>query len=385
MIDFDFIKECCGCGACVDSCPRQCIELVCSPYGYMVPKVNRDVCINCNKCDKVCPELNTVYEECEKRKLFSAYHKDENVRFQGSSGSVFSALAKEIFALGGIVYGAAFDDDLQLRHRKAENMDELRPLTKSKYLQSSCNGIYQEVDYFLSKNRVVMFCGTPCQCNAISNYVPKKHLENLLLVDFICHGVPSQDNFDKSISLLEKRRKKKVVSYSFREKLYNNLHGYRIIYEDDDKNRSEETGIYTKQPFYRGFKSYICFRESCYHCKHVGENRPTDITLADFWGLSSIDKTCKDPSKGYSMLIVNSEKGQSYLNRVKSCVVLKEFDLKFASAHNSSYVRPTKDAFLSKTFRKSYKYLPYWLTEMLFFSYSLSFMKRVMRVVKSKL
>ena len=158
MINFDFDKDCCGCFACVDVCPKQCITQTKNRYGFLVPEIDKSVCIDCHLCEKICPVLNPEMNVYAERKVFSAYNINEAIRAAGSSGSVFYTLAEYIIKSGGIVYGAAFGDHFQLRHTSAETLEELKPLLKSKYLQSNTKGVYNSVKAQLKTGRQVLFC-----------------------------------------------------------------------------------------------------------------------------------------------------------------------------------------------------------------------------------
>lgn len=382
MIDFDLIKDCCGCGVCVDSCPKQCIEMVRSPYGYLIPKVNIDDCINCNKCDRVCPTLHIAKNRFDNHQVFSAYNKDPQWRNAGSSGSVFYRLAISIIEKKGCVYGAAFDNALTLKHTKAENVESLIPLLKSKYIQSETVGIFNQVRQDLTSGRTVLFVGSPCQINALYNFVPDRQKSNLYLVDFVCHGVPGQELFNKSIALFEKRKKCHVNHFSFRVKDKRHSKYYTIEYTDRDGKTKEETGEYSTFPYYCGYMLYHCFRRSCYRCKFVGVDRTSDLTLADFWGINKLDSSINDIQKGYSMLIVNSEKGGALFDSIKDSIEYKQYSLDDAISNNYSYTKATKDTWLSKSFRWAYKYLPYPIVEKVFFSKWLSYYKRGMGRIK---
>lgn len=203
----DLLNDCCGCGSCIDTCHRSAIVLEKSIYGYKIPKVDLSLCIDCGKCVSVCPVLNNKTSSYENRKVYSAHAKDEKQRNSGSSGSVFYSLGKEIIERGGVVYGAFFDEKLQLRHKGVADLSELVPLMKSKYIQSDTIGIFNEIKSYLNQNRPVLFVGTPCQCSALNNIVKDK--TNLFVVDFICHGVPSQDFL---INPFDTSKRKKTVS-----------------------------------------------------------------------------------------------------------------------------------------------------------------------------
>ena len=378
MIDFDFIKECCGCGACVDSCPKECIEMVRSPYGYLIPYVNKEECISCNQCNKVCPTLKTPRKPYDSHQVFSAYNKDPEIRDAGSSGSVFYLLAMRIIERGGVVYGAAFVDNLQLQHVKASNEEELRLLLKSKYIQSNTIGVFRKVKQDLITGRTVLFVGTPCQTSALYNYIPEKYKTKLYIIDFICHGVPGQELFNRSIKSYEKRHNCLVDKFTFRIKGKRHSKYYQIDYTDKDGNKGIEKGEYFNFPYYCGYMLYLCFRQSCYRCKHVGVDRVSDLTIADFWGITKLDPSVKDQEKGYSMVITNSEKGGTLFAMISANIVLDEYSLDDAVMNNSSYTKYTNDTWMSQLFRWSYKHLPFFLTETVFFSYPMSLVKRIL-------
>lgn len=363
MINYDFNQECCGCSACIDACPKRCIKQTTNQYGFIVPEVDASVCIDCHLCEKVCPVLKPEQIEYNERKLFSAINKNEEQRAAGSSGSVFYLLAEKTFEEGGVVFGAAFNDKFQLRHTFAENLQELRPLLKSKYLQSNTQGIYLQVKEQLNIGRKVLFVGTPCQCNALYKFLGNKKPENLLMADFICHGVPSQELFNKSISHWEKKNNCKIEQFEFRHKRPDSVHSFYLKAKgmNTDAHNFEMNEKFFKFPFYNAFKKYICFRESCYNCNFCREDRVADITLADFWHINEIDSTIskKDFNKGISMIIVNSAKGNLSLTSIADKVDVKEYSIEIADKCNFSYLHKTKKGLFAKWFFHDYNRLAY--------------------------
>lgn len=359
MIDFNFNKDCCGCAACVDICPVNCIEIINNKKDFRIPKVDKIHCIDCKMCEKVCPTLNPSTLKYSERKLFCAYNNNPIIRDKGSSGSIFYTIAKRIIDEKGCVFGAAFDKHLQLRHVKAESIPEIYPLMKSKYIQSDTTGVYKKVQFELKRNRKVLFVGTPCQCQGLYNFLEGKKPENLIIIDFICHGVPSQKLFDNAIRQYEIRNECKVRNFSFRKKTRESLHGYSIDYENKSGELKNEEGISKEFPYYQFYLKYWPFRESCYICKFVGKDRISDLTLGDFWFLERIKPEIKDFNKGYSMLIVNSNKGKEILDVHKADVYSEEFDLQFAVDNNFAYANPTKKSIIHTLFIFDYNRIPY--------------------------
>lgn len=361
MINFDFDNQCCGCFACADSCPKQCISQIKDKHGFLIPSVDKSLCIDCHKCEKVCPILKTEKQSYPERKVFSAYNKDSKIRNLGSSGSVFHAVASNIIALGGIVYGAAFQNGFTLKHSSASTLEELSPLMKSKYLQSNTLGVYNSVKLQLNKGRFVLFVGTPCQCNALYKFLGSRKPENLFIIDFICHGVPSQELFDNAIAAYEAKHLCHVEEFSFRHKLPDNTHYYILKSTGQDNQSSVHHGFFEEFPFYYGFKKYCCLRESCYKCKFCVEDRVSDITIADFWQLDKIDKSISktDFNKGYSMVITNSARGDEIIKNISSSLELQQREIGDISAINHAYSKPTKKGVYARRFWRDYEKMTY--------------------------
>lgn len=323
MISFDFSSHCTGCYACADICPKQCIKMADNKRGFRIPFIKLEDCVNCGLCEKVCPILSEPILHSSKQ-IFCAYNKDEVDRKIGSSGSIMLILAKDILSRGGVVYGAAFDNKLQLHHTRATTIEQLLLQSKSKYIQSDLLGVYKSVKNDIAKNIPTMFVGTPCQTQALCNFLGEEKRQNILLVDFICHGVPSQTLFNQSIAQYEKKNHCEVVGFSFREKDSKHLRNYKITYKKEG-NIYEETGRESQFPYYCGFLKYITFRDSCYECYFAKEERVSDITLGDMWGHE------KDPNftKGFSLIYINTEKGEKEFMRLNDFM-----DLKLLSSDN---------------------------------------------------
>ena len=189
MIQIKDKSACCGCAACVQICPKQCISLKEDKEGFLYPTVNRNLCIECGKCETVCPKLHS-FEAHEPLKVFAAQHFDESARAASSSGGIFTLLADAVINEGGVVFGARFDSDWSAIHDFTETHEGLQAFRGSKYLQSRIRNTYQQAEKFLKSGRQVLFTGTPCQIAGLKKYL-RTDYDNLLAVDFVCHGVPS--------------------------------------------------------------------------------------------------------------------------------------------------------------------------------------------------
>ena len=308
-------SSCTGCKMCGDVCPKHCISFKEDIEGFFYPIVDEDKCIDCGLCAKKCPALNVNLKE-KTDNAYSAYASDKYYKDTGSSGGVFSVLASYVINYGGVVYGAAFNDRLILSHRRIVEIDDLRPLCKSKYLQSDCSGIYSNVKKDLQDGSLVLFVGTPCQCQALQNYVGDNLRKNLLVVDFVCHGVPNQKLFDENLKWNDKKFGK-VSSVEFRYKGSKVQHPQtlKLVYEKKGKNKAI-LRIHYEDPFYFGFQKHITLRPSCYQCQWAKPERCSDITLADFWGIEKVNIGL-DSKKGVSCLLLNTEKGRDCYDKIK--------------------------------------------------------------------
>lgn len=334
-------EDCCGCRACGDVCPVSCISFSKDDEGFLYPVVDETVCIHCGKCVRTCPEFNPAYNDTP-AEVSAAYASSEPARQSGSSGGLFGILAAHIIAKGGKVWGASFDGHFQLRHTCATSVDELRPLMRSKYLQSNTEGCFKQIAADLKSGTATLFCGTPCQCNALRNYVG--NCKNLYLVDLICHGVPSQDLFDKSIAWIENKHNCKITNFEFRSKYKGALHPQAFSYVCE-KNGSRKTvnGLHYQFPFYFGFQKYITLRPACYTCKWARSERCGDITLGDFWGIEKYNPTL-DPKTGISEVIANTERGQNLLNEIleSGSLWIENFPFSQVVGENGCLHGPTK-------------------------------------------
>lgn len=332
-------KDCCGCYACGDICPKKCISFIKGPDGFIYPDVDEDICVGCGLCSNVCPSLHiSIYDSASFS--YAVYAKDDIKRSLGSSGSVFSLLAEQVLTCSGRVWGAAFDENLYLVHQKADKYCELLPLLKSKYIQSDLREVYKQISQDLKNNIKTLFCGSPCQCSALKNYV-KIGVENLIVVDFVCHGVPSHDLFMKSIEWYEKRHKVQVESFVFRYKgkAVKHPQSYACVHKNDKKIYH---GLHYQFPYYFGFQKYITLRESCYNCNYAIPNRSGDITLGDFWGIEKYVPSL-NAKAGVSMVLCNTEKGHLLFDSLlqNELIHCHKLPMEYAVLNNGCLSKPS--------------------------------------------
>lgn len=213
---------------------------------------------------------------------YACYSKNEAVRIRSSSGGIFYMLGEEVLGTGGVVFGAAFDSDWSVKHRHVDSKDELILLMGSKYIQSNIGDTYKQVKCFLKNGRQVLFCGTPCQIAGLKRFLNRNY-DNLILVDFICHGVASPEVWKQYLDEISEG--KEIESISFRDKTRGwSKFSLKIKYRDGTEYL-ESPYI---DPFMRAFLKDIIQRPACYQCRFKGLERESDMTLADFWGIKNI-------------------------------------------------------------------------------------------------
>lgn len=328
MIQIIDKKECCGCNACSDICPKNAISFKIDIDGFWYPEVNNNICINCELCVSVCPIINISQlkkNDLNESECYAAIHKNIEIRFDSTSGGLFSALAEEIYKANGYVGGAIFNPDYSVKHFISNNRNDLVALRSSKYLQSNAEGFYKSVLGLLKKGERVLVCGTPCQMAALRRYI-KKDYDNLIIVDFICLGVNSPKVFRKYLDFLEKKYNSKIVYFKAKNKEL----GWRkltskVVFENGNiLYDTRETSYFTT--------GFICThaycRPSCYDCKFKGFPRIADITVADLWGAEKIADKDLDNDLGTSLVMINSVKGREFFSKIQTNIIYKKIPFK---------------------------------------------------------
>lgn len=334
MIQLVQQRDCCGCYSCASACPVQCISMRPDEEGFRYPVIDRSNCTQCGKCVRACPVLNGTSAQNEPA-AFAAYHKNEKIRMESSSGGVFTALAEDVLRQGGVVFGAAFDDRFQVEHKCCETAEELDRFRGSKYVQSRIGESYRQAKKYLENGRPVYFSGTPCQVAGLRSYLGKEY-DGLICQDLICHGVPSPKVWQKYVEFRERRAKSPVRKITFRQK-DEGWTRYSLSFQFTD--RSEWHRGVVGDLFLRAFLRNVCLRPSCYHCAFKTRDRPGgDLTLADFWGVETVMPELFD-DKGTSLVLVNSKKGEELFRAVADRLVTKPADLSQAIRFNPSYER----------------------------------------------
>lgn len=328
-------KDCTGCGACIGVCPEKCIKPIKGANGFTYPKIDKTACLNCGLCEKICPiRKNPIDFSPKHASSYAAIIKNGDIRKNSSSGGMFSALAQCVINRGGIVYGAAFSDDFTVEHTGVTDISLLDKLRRSKYVQSDLKNCFGEIKAHLESGTEVLFCSTPCHCAGLVAFL-KKSYENLLTVDFVCHGVPSPEVFAEYLKYRENEYNSKIVDINFRDKSCGwQNYCVKLTFENGEVYKK----CFSEDPYMRAFLSNLSLRPSCYTCKFKSPNRCSDITLADFWGVDEIAPSLND-GKGLSLVTVQTEKGEKYLNDVKHTLTITPTDIDKIYPYNPCIIK----------------------------------------------
>lgn len=316
MIQIHDKSRCCGCAACVQRCPKQCITLSEDEEGFLYPKVDVISCIECGLCEKVCPVLHQetprLSDVC-----YAAVNPNENIRKESSSGGIFTAIASAVLKEGGVVFGARFDADWSVMHDYTETHEGLAAFRGSKYLQSRIGNTFRQAEDFLKSGRKVFFTGTPCQIAGLRRYL-RKDYPNLLTMDFICHGVPSPLVWQQYLQEVRKKHSDiKISKIYFRDKTI----GWKKFSLKITQIKEQEEITVLSEPFLQniymlGFLKDIYLRPSCYSCAAKSMKSGSDLTIGDFWGIHQKMPEWDD-DQGTSCILIQTEKGKQYFEQAQ--------------------------------------------------------------------
>ena len=390
MININNPADCCGCTACASICAHDAITMKPDALGFLYPEVDRSKCVDCGLCEKVCA-FNDDYDKSfniDKPLAYAARHKTEEELRYSRSGAVFVAMSDYILEHSGVVYGAGYADHFRVVHKRATTKEECSEFKGSKYVQSDMNTVFRQVKQDLKAGLAVLFSGTPCQTAGLNSYIGKAQRKNLILIDIICHAVPSPSVWKDYLGYTESKFKSNVIKLEFREKSigWNQPHMESFTLADNSIHKDfllrnlilidiichavpspsvwkdylgyteskfksnviklefREKSIGWNQPHMESFTladnsihkdfllrylfySGLISRPSCEHCKYCNLSRPSDLTIGDFWGYEKVAPEMNTDNKGISLVICNTDKGCSFFRECSYMLHTKHVDL----------------------------------------------------------
>lgn len=373
MIDITDKHKCCGCSACVQACPKQCISFNEDEQGFSYPLVNKERCIDCGLCERVCPCLNQN-ESRKPLKVYAAINPNEDIRMQSSSGGIFTLLAEAIIEEGGVVFGARFDENWEVKHDCTETIEGLSSFRGSKYVQSRIGETYKQTRDFLKAGRKVLFSGTSCQIMGLKKFLRKEY-DNLLTVDVVCHGVPSplvwreyletlqlrpKGVVGRNSVLLSLKEKPVITGISFRDKS-TGWKKFGFVVRGKSASKADQNTVLSsydeiilhetvdKNLYMQGFINNLIIRPSCFTCPAKQGRCHSDFSLADFWAFKVHTPHLND-DKGITLLYVHTENALNIVRKLN----IRFTELDREQELNIAFSRSTKEKFPAQTFWNLY-------------------------------
>ena len=337
MLDFNLNKNCYGCTACTNICPKNAIQMEENSEGFLIPRIDENKCIKCMLCDKSCSYLNSNDNELSSPKqIFSLYRKNPSNNISTSSG-IFYDLATSIILSGGYVCGCIWNDSMEAVHIITDNIKMLDKMRGSKYVQSNLNDIFIKIKKILLEGKVVLFSGTACQIKGLKLFL-KNQYENLYTIQIVCHSVGSPKVLRKYISYMNKKYSDEIVDINFRAKdkdgwltpisKYYFKSGFIL-----------EKASYINDEYFVGFGKSLFDRECCHNCQFKNNFQISDIIIGDNWGCST-EILNKSKNLGVSLVILNTQKAIDIFANVKDKFEFKSISLEEAVRENKYIIEP---------------------------------------------
>lgn len=355
MIQVQDKRECCGCTACASICNHEAIHMQVDEMGFKYPVVDISKCVECGLCEKVCAfqEHYDTASNFQEPFVYAVRHKNNKEIKTSRSGAMFTALSDFIFERKGIVYGVGFADHFRVVHKRITNREDCKDLKGSKYVQSDLTDIFRSVKKDLADGSPVLFSGTPCQTSGLHSFLGKKEWENLYLCDIVCHGVPSPKVWADYLEYVETKENRLIEKVNFRDK----ERGWKAHFESFVFQGGKK--IITRT-FTDLFYKHLILRPSCSSCKFTNTRRPSDITIADFWGWEKAVPGFNDDDLGCSLVFVNTPKGDQLFKHILPEIHAIQTDLAHCMQPNlehPSVFSPKYDSFWEDYQRKGFDFV----------------------------
>lgn len=344
-------RQCCACGACENICPKQAISMKEDRNGFLYPRINHEICIKCGLCNKVCEYQNNTLLNNESQVAYAAIAKKNDLLMKSASGGLFAVIAETILEKQGIVYGAALineSNNLVPKHIRIDAVKDLEKLQGSKYVQSSIELNFKQVEKDLKDGKLVLFSGTPCQIAGLYGYLGKKY-NNLYTIDIICHGVPSSKFFQSYITELMKKWNGHILDFKFRDK----TNGWGLNAKVSYLNKNGKIKIKRipagASSYFDMFLKSETYRINCYSCPYANKKRMGDITLGDYWGIQKEHPELMEEAggnysdnKGISCILVNNNQGKALVNLINNKTYINISTVEKVAKGNGQLKKPSQ-------------------------------------------
>ena len=307
--------KCTGCFACFNICSVEAITMEADDFGFLYPIINTEICVDCGLCKDICPVNKPLFKQIASTAI-AAFSLNSGDRASSTSGGAASVFSQNVLKNGGIVYGCSGENANEIQHIRVSESEDLYKLKGSKYVQSKMGNCLKDVLKDLQDNKKVLFTGTPCQIAGLKNFLQKDY-ENLLTVDLVCHGVPSQQLLTDSMKSYSINNSEDINSILFRKKGTSKKEQKFGIYLYDKSKKNIFSNEFPNENYISGFLFGLFFRESCYDCTYSSIERCSDLTIADFWGFQQSADFSVNKHEGLSLILPSTEKGRLFFDACK--------------------------------------------------------------------
>lgn len=330
-------KSCTGCSLCASVCVKKSISMqTIDNLGHLYPVINQKTCIDCGLCKKVCPSLNEPPKH-KPQLCYAAWAKDKEDYVSSTSGGAATILSRHIIDEGGIVYGCAMLPDVDVKHVRIDNVEDLHKLKGSKYVQSNISEALPLIKKDIKEGKTVLFIGTPCQCGAVKLSF-KNQPDNLYLVDLICHGVPSLKSLQQHV--ISKAGTIHADKVSFRDG--NSMYVVVVVVDGEIRYQKPLWECRYEDVYFNAFMDGYSYRDSCYECQYACPERAFDITIGDFWGLGKTTSSTEIPEhpNGCSVILPVTTKGAKLVREIEPFMNIFPRDVNEAIEGNAQLQHP---------------------------------------------
>ncbi len=328
-------NRCVGCRSCEQVCPRQCIKILPTEEGFLYPLIKEENCSHCGLCLNACPTERTKEHRNKPHNVRAFINRNLDEIMRSASGGAADVASSIVLQQGGVVYGAAYDENLMVKHIEVTNKADKQKLQSSKYVQSDTSDCYTKAKKRLYAGKLVLFTGTPCQIAGLYAFLGGDK-PNLYTIDLICHGVPSPKLFQKYLEYQNQKMNEKIFYFDFRSK---DKRGWGTQYLLKTKTKTKTKAL-SLDRYGKHFMAGDCYRECCYQCEYANTDRIGDVTVGDFWGIAESHPEFYS-SKGVSSVFVNTEKGAMLFEQMKKQADTLSVTLEEGLVKQENLIRPT--------------------------------------------
>ena len=292
--------------------------------GFLYPRIDAEKCVKCQKCLNVCALKAHNSNEENIPQVYAFKHSNLSVRMDSRSGGIFTAISDQWLACGGVVYGCVMDEQLNVMHIRAKNVEERNRMRGSKYVQSDLKDVFCQVERDLKNGIDVLFTGTACQTASLQQFIGNGYLGQLMCIDIVCHGVPGPRLWKSYVAWQEKKHHGRCISFNFRDKAE---FGWKAHIESMVIQKKSGRAVTVYSDLYKMLFNGPVLRPSCYECQFKKLPHMSDITIGDFWGIDKIDSAFND-DKGVSLVLINTSQGRKIFEKIKGDSIFMPCSLK---------------------------------------------------------